>query len=203
MAIELLVILVGVIVVGAAAGFFLLRGLLRKRPRDRRRDPNAQTKCGATPPHRAAPARPETKSKRGKKRKRNKKADAEDHAEAQEEEGHAEAHARDDDNVNELNAELRWAAQNGDIKTAANLIDAGADPNAELQSAARRGDTKAVTTLLNAGADPNALDLGGRIDSDMTCPDPDCCGDLQWEFGYRYLRCEDCGETYAADEIDD
>ena len=177
MAIELLVILVGVIVVGAAAGFFLLRGLLRKRPRDRRRDPNAQTKCGATPPHRAAPARPETKSKRGKKRKRNKKADAEDHAEAQEEEGHAEAHARDDDNVNELNAELRWAAQNGDIKTAANLID--------------------------AGADPNALDLGGRIDSDMTCPDPDCCGDLQWEFGYRYLRCEDCGETYAADEIDD
>ena len=42
--------------------------------------------------------------------------------------------------------------------------------------------------------------------SDMTCPDSDCCGDLQWEtnkFGYRYLRCEDCGETYAADEVDD
>ena len=152
MAIELLVIVVG------AAGFFLLWGLLRKRPRDRRRDPNAQTKCGATPLHRAAPARPETKSKRGKKRKRKKKAGAEDHAEAQEEEGHAETFPLDDDNRDELNAELRLVAQNGDIETAANLIDAGADPNAELQSAAGRNDTRAVTTLLYAGADPNALD---------------------------------------------
>ena len=92
---------------------------MRKRPRDRRRDLNAQTKCGATPPHRAAPARPEFKSKRGKKRKRKKKAAAEDHAEAL---ALADPNAwdLDDASVVELDEELRWATQNGDIETADN-----------------------------------------------------------------------------------
>ena len=122
MAIELLdivvgVIVVGVIVVGAAAGFFLIRGLLRKRPRDRRRDPNAQTKCGATPLHRAAPARPETKSKRGKKRQRKRKAGAKDHTEALDlADPNAEARALADPNA--------W---NLDDASAVDLIDAGVD----------------------------------------------------------------------------
>ena len=117
MAIELLDIVVGVIVVGAAAGFFLIRGLLRKRPRDRRRDPNTQTKCGATPPHRTSPARPETKSKRGKKRKRKRKAGAEDHTEALDlADPNAEARALADPNA--------W---NLDDASAVDLIDAGVD----------------------------------------------------------------------------
>lgn len=115
MAIELLDVVVGVIVVGAAAGFFLIRGLLRKRPRDRRRDPNAQTKCGATPPPRVAPARPEPKSKREKKRKRKRKASAEDRTEALDLAGpNAEARALADRNA--------W---NLDDASAVDLIDAG------------------------------------------------------------------------------
>ena len=40
--------------------------------------------------------------------------------------------------------------------------------------------------------------------SDMTCPN--CGGELSWKTnkpGYRYCRCDDCNETYGADEVDD
>ena len=105
MAIELLVIIVGAIV--GAAGFFLLRGVWRKRPRDRRRDSNAQTKYAVTPLPRAARERKEERRERKEERREReeerREREAEDYANPL-----ADPNAWNLDDANGLGAELQY-----------------------------------------------------------------------------------------------
>ena len=108
MAIELLVIVVG------AAGFFLLRGVWRKRLRDRRRDSNAQTKYAATPLPRAARERKEERRERKEERRERKEERREREEERREREAEdyanplADPNAWNLDDANGLGAELQY-----------------------------------------------------------------------------------------------